>query len=531
VAYLFHQLLSEAAAADPDREALRFRGGSMTWGQIDAMANGVAQALVDGGVRRGDRVGFYIPKRLETIPAIFGAFKAGGVFVALDTNAPMERTAMIAGDCTIKALVSTPARAAELVAAMGPLAPDVVLIIDDGTGPVDLPGTVIPYERATADRAAREPGVFMVDLDLATITYTSGSTGVPKGVMRTHLGLIHMGELLHQLIDGTADDRYLNFNPFHWIGGVIELGLWLMSRGTLAVLPAEEMFMGASILRALQEERITAWFALPPAFMLLLEAGAEPGSLPELTRVLYGGATFPTKYVRTLRRLVPNAKIWHGVGSTESGIVAVHQVEEIPEDDSPIPAGRCIGNNDMLLVKEDGTPAGPGEEGEAYTRSKGIFSGYWNDPEKTAERLVPNPLAPHLFERVCRTGDILRVREDGIMEFVGRRDHQIKTRGYRVDLGEVEVALNAHPAVYEAIVLAVPHPEWEKALVACVAPHEGVKMDASEVKAHIADRLPLYMVPAKVVFFDELPHGSTGKVDRKKLQEAMERETVAEGTR
>jgi amino acid adenylation domain-containing protein len=526
MAYLFHQLLNEASAADPDGEAVRFHGRSTTWRELEAASNGIARALVDAGVRRGDRVGIYLPKRPETLAAVFGTLKAGATFVGLDVHAPVERSSMIALDCAVKALVSTPSRATGLIAELGSFTPDVVILVDDGTGPVDLPGTVIAYGHATADPGARDPDVHAVDLDIATLVYTSGSTGVPKGVMRSHLSCLHSSASIERLLEAAAEDRFLSILPLHFVGGVMELGVWLRSRGTYVILPQDEAFLPGGIVRALHDERITAWMSLPPAFMILLQADMDPGSFPLLRKILYGGATFPTKYVRVLRRLVPDAEIWHVSGSSEASLCTAYRVDEIPQDAVLIPVGRPSANHDVILVKEDGTLAGVGEEGEMYARHAGIFSGYWNDPERTAERLVPNPLAPHLAERVCRTGDIVRLLPDGNFEWVGRRDHQIKTRGYRVDLGEVEAVIQTHPAVGEAVVVAVPHPEWEKALVACVVRKEGGELDEAELKSHIGDRLPLYMVPARIAFLSEMPRGHTGKADRTRLLEEMSREPI-----
>ncbi|MGH2546951.1 MAG: AMP-binding enzyme, partial [Actinomycetota bacterium] len=253
--------------------------------------------------------------------------------------------------------------------------------------------------------------------------------------------------------------------------------------------------------------------------LMLLSRAAEAGSLPSLRAVVFAGEVYPTKHLRSLRSLVPDAALWNLYGPTETNVCTYYRVDELPEDDRPIPIGRACENTDVFALREDDAVAGVGEEGELYVRGSLVMKGYWGRPDRTAEVLVQNPVAPGVPELVYRTGDLVRLRPDGDYDFFGRRDHQVKSRGYRIELGEIEAALHAHPGILEAVAVAVPHEEWGKAIVAYVVPRDDASLTENEVKQHVARLLPRYMVPARVEVVSGLPRTSTGKADRTRLAE------------
>jgi acyl-coenzyme A synthetase/AMP-(fatty) acid ligase len=252
---------------------------------------------------------------------------------------------------------------------------------------------------------------------------------------------------------------------------------------------------------------------------MLLTRASEPGSLPGLRAIVFAGEVYPTKHLRSLRALVPEAVLWNLYGPTETNVCTYYRVDALPEDDGPIPIGRACENTEVFALREDGRVAGVGEEGELYVRGSLVMKGYWGDPERTARVLVQNPVAPHVPELVYRTGDLVRLRPDGDYDFFGRRDHQVKSRGYRIELGEIEATLHAHPRVLEAVTVAVPHEEWGKAIVAYVVARDDTSLSENEVKQHVARRLPRYMVPARIEVVPGLPRTSTGKADRTRLAE------------
>ena len=521
--FLIPHLLTAAAESGPDRDAIQFRGRSLTYGRLDAMANGIARALVEGGIRRGDRVGLFAPKSPEVVAAVYGIMRAGAVYVPLDTGQPVLRAATVAADCTVAALVSTPSRADKLLAVPGQRRPRLVLLIDDGTGPVDLPCASVSFEQATADPEATDPGIAAIDEDLAYILYTSGSTGVPKGVMLSHRNALTFVEWSARTIGASPEDRFSSHAPLHFDLSVFDLYVAALGGATLVLVPHEEAYIGTSLVRFIRDERITVWYSVPSALMLMTRLVSAPGTFPSLRAVVFAGEVYPTKQLRRLRAVVPQAELWNLYGPTETNVCTYFRVGELPQDDRPIPIGRACENTEVFALKEDGSVAEVGEEGELYVRGATVMKGYWNRPDHTAESLVPNPIPGGPPDPVYRTGDLVRLRPDDDYDFLGRRDHQVKSRGYRVELGEVEAALNSHPGVAEALAVAIPHEEWGTAIVGYVVPSAGVSLAEPDLKRHAAKRIPRYMVPSAVRVVPSFPRTSTGKIDRQRvLAEAVD---------
>ncbi len=529
--YLLPHLLAASAQRDPEREAVRLRGEALSYGRLDSMANGVAHALIDGGVRQGDRVAVFAPKSPQVIAAVYGIMRAGAAYVPLDPKQPVLRAATVAGDCTVAAVVTTPSRAAELLEALSDHRPKVVILFDDGSGPVDLPCAQVPFDQATADTSAADPGVPTVDQDLAYILYTSGSTGVPKGVMLTHRNALTFVEWCARTIGVGPEDRLSSHAPLHFDLSVFDLYLAALGGAGVSLIAEDEAYLGSSLVRFIQDEGITLWYSVPSALMLVTKLVTEQGAFPSLRTVVFAGEVYPTKQLRALRELLPDVDLWNLYGPTETNVCTYYKVDALPDDDRTIPIGRGCENTEVFALKDDGTVASVGEEGELFVRGATVMKGYWKQPGKTAELLVPNPAPGGLPDPVYRTGDLVRLRPDGDYDFLGRRDHQIKSRGYRIELGEVEAALNSHPGLTEAVAVAVPHAEWGTAIVAFVVSAADEAITENQVKRHVAKRLPRYMVPARVELVGSLPRTSTGKVDRQRVRaDAAEAfETVAAG--
>jgi amino acid adenylation domain-containing protein len=517
--FALNQLLTRAAEQDPGREAVRCSSLSLTYGGLDTASNGIAQALIGAGVRRGDRVGLYLSKSVETIAALYGILKAGAAYVPMDPKAPVVRAGTIAGDCTVSAVVTAPGQAAGLLEALAPHQPRVLLLVGEEEPDRSLTVPSIGYAEATADREAPDPHVPVIDTDLAYILYTSGSTGRPKGVMLTHRHALTFVEWCAARIGTGPDDRFSNHAPLHFDLSVFDLYVAAHGGATVTIVPEERAYFGADLASFLRDEKVTVWYSVPSALMLLTRAASEPSSFPDLRAVVFAGEVYPTKHLRSLRALVPDAALWNLYGPTETNVCTYYQVHDVPEDNRPIPIGRACENTEVFAVRDDGEAAGMGEDGELYVRGSAVMKGYWGRPDLTATALVQHPLNPHVPELVYRTGDLVRLRPDGDYDFFGRRDHQIKSRGYRIELGEIEAALHAHARIQDAVATAVPHEEWGTAIVAHVVPKAGGDLAENEVKQHVARLLPRYMVPARVEIRAALPRTSTGKVDRQELSE------------
>jgi amino acid adenylation domain-containing protein len=525
---LLPHLLDRAADRDPGRDAVRCRGRALTYGQLHAAACGVARALAEAGVRPGDRVAVYLPKRVEMVAAVYGVMMAGACYVPLDPKAPVGRLAAVAADCAVAGVVTTPGRAGPLLQALPEGSVRLALLVEESPGEVPaLPCPAAWYGEVTADPAARPPAAGTIESDLAYILYTSGSTGVPKGVMLSHRNALAFVEWSARAIGTGPEDRFSNHAPLTFDLSVFDLYVAALGGATVVLVPDEHAYFGSALARLVREEGITVWYSVPSALMLLTRAVREPGLLPSLRAVVFAGEVYPTRHLRELRRVVPGAALWNLYGPTETNVVTYYPVTDLPEDDDrTIPIGRACENSRVFALKEDGTAADVGEVGELYAQGPTVMKGYWGRPDRTAEVLVPNPLAPHLPDLAYRTGDLVRRRADGDYDFLGRRDHQVKSRGYRIELGDVEAALNAHPSVAEAVAVAVPHPEWGRAIVAWVVPREGQAVTANQVKRHVAERLPRYMVPVRVDVQPGLPRTLNGKIDRQRVLEEASREPI-----
>ncbi|MDP9342570.1 MAG: amino acid adenylation domain-containing protein [Actinomycetota bacterium] len=518
--FLLQHLVEEAAAANPDREAVRCRGRSLTYGQLEAASASLARTLAEAGVRQGDRVAIHLPKGVETVAAVYGVLRAGAAYVPLDPKAPIPRVAGIAADCAVAAVVSTASRAPALLEAL-PHRPSLAVVVgeDDGAVKPDLPITSVAYEEA-AGASGPAPQVSLIDDDLAYILYTSGSTGVPKGVMLSHRAALTFVEWAVRRIRVRPDDRLSNHAPLHFDLSVFDLFAAALAGAPVVLVPDDAAYFGASLVELVREEGITVWYSVPSALVLLTRALREP--LTALRVVVFAGEVYPTPRLRELAGVLPEAELWNLYGPTETNVCTYYPVLSVPEDDRPIPIGRACENTDVFALKEDGSVAGVGEVGELYVRGGSLMKGYWGRPELTAKVLVPNPLAPHIPDPVYRTGDLVRLRDDGDYDFLGRRDHQIKSRGYRIELGDIEAAMTAHPAVAEGIAVALPHEEWGTEIAVCVVLKPGAAVTDKEIKRHIAGLLPRYMVPTRVEFLDDLPRTSTGKADRQQLRSDLE---------
>lgn len=518
MAYLLHHLLAEASGKDPSRPAVRCRGRELTYGRLEHEANGVAAALIEGGVRAGDRVGILLPKCVEMVAAVYGAMKAGAVYVPLDPKAPAPRLATISKDCSIGGLISTPGRASGLVSELGGQEPRVTILVDDGSPPAALPNPV-RYEEATASHV-EDPGIGLVDDDLAYILYTSGSTGTPKGVMLTHRHALNFVRWCASTIGVGPDDRLSNHAPLHFDLSVFDLYLAALGGATVVPVPDEHAYFGTELVRFVEEEGISIWYSVPSALILMTKALAKGAPASSLRTVVFAGEVYPTPDLRRLRSVLPQVDLWNLYGPTETNVCTYHRVQELPEDHVPIPIGRACENTEVFALRDDGRPVEVGDEGELFVRGAAVMAGYWARPEQSAEVLVADALRPGRREPVYRTGDLVRLRSDGGYDFLGRRDHQIKSRGYRIELGDVEAALGADPSLLESATVAVPDPDWGTAIVAWVVPVDGAVVTENSVRRFVADLLPRYMVPARVEIVEVLPRTSTGKVDRQRLREA-----------
>lgn len=509
---MVHDLLSAAARSGGTRIAVVDGERELSYAELDARSSSLAAALVDRGVEPGDRVGLLLEKSLEAVIALYGVLKAGAAYVPLDDQAPVHRLAYIARDAGMRCIVSSDARAdvcRGLIAEGAPLQTVIGAAGEDPTateGVEWLPWSVVDEFDPTAAPTAGDPDA------LAYILYTSGSTGEPKGVMLSHANCRAFVDWAAREVGVTEEDRLSSHAPFHFDLSTFDLFAAAHAGAAVVLVPRDLSIFPVMLARFIAEQAITVWYSVPSALTaLVLRGELQDTPLPALRVVIFAGEVFPVKYLARLMELVPKPRYLNFFGPTETNVCTWHEVPRGEPPTAELPIGVPLRGVSATIEREDGTPADDGELGELVIGGPTVMHGYWNDPERTERTLRVEDGVRHY-----RTGDLVRRRPDGELLFTGRRDSQIKTRGYRVELGEIEAALNAIEGVVEAAVIAVPDETITNRLKAFVVTAEPIA--AARLQRLCRERLPSHMIPDEIEFRSELAKSSTGKVDRRALQ-------------
>ncbi len=493
-----NKYLSEAAARWPDQAALKEGTTTLTWSEVDHTSARVASTLIRRGVRPGDRVAVWAPKSARIIACIHGVLKAGCVCVPVDPASPVARTQAVLQDCAPTVVVGS----AETLASL-PAGSPVRLSVDD-----DAEGALSWAEVTAADAPANTPEVRLSDL--AYLLYTSGSTGQPKGVMLSHENVSAFATWAALEFRLGLGDRVASIAPLHFDLSTFDLYSTAYSGATLCIPPALHLSFPVRLTQWLAAERISVMYTVPSLLGMLAERGQlQSRKLDELRVLLFAGEVCPPRLLATLLDLLPQVEFANLYGPTETNVCTFERIDREHWDRvSPIRIGIPCDGTKVLLIDDAGTRLnGNGVAGELLVSGPTVAVGYWDDVAKSDARFIHRD-----GSRWCRTGDYAEFDQSGHLVFHGRRDHMVKIRGNRVELGEVESALLAHPGVAEAAAVAVG-----EVLIAFARP-AGDAPSSDELREHCAGRLPRYMVPAEVNVVQTMPHGSTGKIDRLALE-------------
>ncbi len=520
MAYLLQSLLTNSRRLFPKEHAVSHRDRRIDYEELDRLSNQVAHLLSDQGVRPGDRVGLYLQKSVEAIISIFGVLKAGAAYVPIDPQSPVKRASYIIKNCRMSFIVGS----AELLprirdALTGSEGIRGVLLVD--RTPEPAPPFSVPLFRWEAIAVLpfdEPPRVDCIEDDLAYILYTSGSTGEPKGVMITHRNALTFVEWGLETFRVSFEDRLSNHAPLHFDLSIFDIFVAIGAGATVILVPEGNVFP-VELSRFISENRITIWYSVPSALILLLLYGNLPKyTMPALRAVLFAGEVFPVKYLRQLMKEWPQAGFYNLYGPTETNVCTYYPVEILGEDRTePIPIGRACANTEVFALTESKRLISPGEVGELFVRGPSVMKGYWGFPEKSRAALAPSPLSSHLGDAAYRTGDRVTVDAEGNYHYLGRTDHMIKCRGYRVEAGEIEAALYSHPNVKEAAVVGIPDDQIGNRIRAFVVLNAPDVLTDKELVLYCAGRVPRYMIPDQIEFCESLPKTSTGKIDRLRL--------------
>jgi amino acid adenylation domain-containing protein len=486
--------LETSAQRFPDKTALVFGRRRLTYGEIETSANQLAHAMIDRGVQRGDRVAIWLENSPQAVISLFAILKAGAVFVVLNSTTKGNKVEHILNDCQARALV-TDDRRARVVGAHRAFLPHLEMVWTEVFH--NISSKQSPPKRA-------------IDIDLAALIYTSGSSGTPKGVMMTHLNIVSAATSITTYLENTADDVILNVLPLSFDYGLYQV---LMAFKVGATLLLERSFAFPHlVLEAAVRERITGLPIVPTIASLLLQMDLGRYDLSSLRFITNTAAALPTEHVRRLRARFPTVRIFLMYGLTECKRVSYLPPDQI--DIRPTSVGRGMPNELVYVVDEKGREVGPGVTGELVVRGSNVMKGYWGDPVETAKRLRPGP---HPWEQVLYTGDLFRTDSEGYLYFVGRTDDMIKSRGEKVSPREIEEVLYGLEDVAEAAVVGIPHPVLGQAIAAYITRCAGSHLTEMDVFRQCARRLEDFMIPTTVEFRDHLPKTTSSKIDKRAI--------------
>jgi amino acid adenylation domain-containing protein len=463
-----------------------------------------------------------LPKSVECVATMLGVLRSGAAYVPVDPRAPARRAAFVLRNATVRAVVGRPALLAALADHREGWSPELALLVGGGTVDWLSAGAMMPW-RSLPEGASPDLPRNVHEGDPAYILYTSGSTGVPKGVVISHRNAITFVDWAIESFGLMADDVLSNHAPHHFDLSVLDIYGALHVGATVSMVPDRLAAFPQQLTEWIERDGITVWYSVPSALVRLLkQGGLERFTFPRLRTILFAGEPFPVKYLREVMERFPAAAFHNLFGPTETNVCTWYAVPRpLGADVLDLPIGHGCANMDALVIRDDGVRAGVGDEGELLIGGPGVMLGYWGLPEKTASVRIQHPLHTDYADPVHRTGDRVRIQPDGSFLFLGRRDHMVKTRGYRVELGEVETALLAHPDVRSAVVVVLPDDDVGATLHAAVAPEEHAVIDVEALTTFLLGRLARYAVPESVLVLDELPTTSTGKSDRSAVQDLI----------
>ncbi len=517
---LIHQFIATSAQRTPEATALLFKEQCLDYAGLQREVEAAACALLGLGVGPGERVAIYLPKQPETVFGIFGAAAAGACFVPVNPLLKPRQVAYILAHCNVKVLITSSQRLALLLEVLAEC-PDLhTLVVVEEQPPAlaqDLRQVVLSYPAFTAGGGDAKPHR-RIDTDMTAILYTSGSTGNPKGVVLSHRNMVAGARSVASYLGNTQADRVLAVLPLSFDAGLSQLTT-AFSVGASAVLM--DYLLPRDVIRAVARYRVTGLGAVPPLWNQLVGLDWPAEAVHSLRYITNTGGAMPVPTTRTLQKTLPHTQIFLMYGLTEafrSTYLPPDQVNTRPES-----MGKAIPNAEILVVNQQGEECAPREPGELVHRGALVSLGYWNDPQKTAERFKPSPGRPPeipITELAVWSGDQVMKDEDGYLYFISRKDEMIKTSGYRVSPTEVEEVIYGSGLVAGAAALGLPHATLGQAIALVASHHEGAgdgETLREELLAHCRRELPNFMVPMAVIVRDSLPHNANGKIDRRAL--------------
>jgi len=521
---LLQSWVTQQAETRPDAVAVVSGNEKLTYGQLEQSSNQLARLLQQGGCKKGDRVCIVMPKSPAAIVSMIGILKAGCMHVPVDASSPAARIRQILDSCENRWILGagTAAPLLDELLADDQLRPGISVGWLDAHAPATQHFQPV-FSRTDLDAASSSsPAQQCTPEDGSHILFTSGSTGVPKGVVITHSNVIAFvaWALKHFGIDHT--DRFSGHTPFHFDLSTFDIFGAITAGAQIHLVPPEAALLPPKLVEFIHKSELTQWFSVPSVLNYLAKFDALKGQeFPSLRRVLWCGEVLPTPALIYWMEHLPHVPFSNLYGPTEATIASsYYDVKTCPTDPkAAIPIGTACDGEELLVLDEKLQPLPVREIGDLYIAGAGLSPGYWRDPAKTAGVFLPDPRDGR-SGRIYRTGDLAWLGEDGFVFFVGRADTQIKVRGYRIELGEIETALNSVGTLHECAIVAVQNENFGGWMICCAyVGREGAEVSPNGLREHLKKLIPNYMFPVRWTSYQALPKNANGKIDRPRLKE------------
>jgi len=512
---LIHHFIENQASLRPDAVALVYKNAAFSYSELSFQVTRRAAGFMSLGLKPSERIAIYLPKVPETVFSLFGAAKAGGVFVPINPLLKPHQVSYILQDCNARYLITSSDRLMLLKDVIDRCHDlRAVILVDEKTPSIDTLHTLetLTWKQLLNNPIDNSPH-HRIDTDMAAILYTSGSTGPPKGVVLSHRNMVAGAKSVAGYLENRPEDKLLAVLPFSFDYGLSQLTT-AFSVGASVVLM--DYLLPRDVVRTITRHQITGLAAVPPLWNQLAQLAWPPEAAESLRYMTNSGGAMPKATLSSLRTALPDSHFYLMYGLTEAFRSTYLRPNEI--DNRPDSIGKAIPNAEVMVVREDGTPCSPGEPGELVHRGSLVAMGYWNDPVKTAERFKPAPgqdNALSIPEIAVWSGDSVKIDAEGYLYFVGRKDDMIKSSGYRISPTEVEEAIYSSGLINEVVALGIPHPTLGQGILVIITTDND--LNDNDIINHCKRELPNFMVPHAIKKTNSLPRNPNGKIDRKLL--------------